>query len=188
MNTKRTICFGALLLAALCFTTLHAAPETAPYTASEKDGDYELRAYPALTVATTLEKDQRDGAFMRLFRFIQGDNEKAQKIEMTTPVFMDRGEAGTAMSFVMPEAARKDAPAPKSEDVKLSQRAAAKYAVFRFAGMQSKKNEDAALEKLREWMKAKGIAVKGSPAFAYYDPPWILGPWRRNEVLVQVGK
>ena len=178
----------ALFAGGLHFSAFAAVPETAPYTASDKDGDYELREYPALTVATTVAKEERDGAFMRLFRYIQGDNEKAQKIEMTTPVFMDRGEAGTAMSFVMPEAARKETPAPKGDAVKLSQRAAAKVAVLRFVGRQTKANEDAALEKLRVWMKAKGVAEAGNPSFAYYDPPWILGPWRRNEVLVQVGK
>ncbi len=188
MKTKRLLFSVALFAVGLHFSALAATPETAPYRVSDKEGDYELREYPVLTVATTVTKEERDGAFMRLFRYIQGDNAKGQKIEMTTPVFMDRGEAGTAMSFVMPEVARKDTPAPTGDAVKLSQRAAAKVAVLRFAGMQSKANEDAALEKLRVWMKARGLAEKGSPSFAYYDPPWILGPWRRNEVLVPVGK
>ena len=28
----------------------------------------------------------------------------------------------------------------------------------------------------------------GTPYFAYYDPPWIVGPLRRNEVLIPVSK
>lgn len=159
--------------------------ETAPYSVVRKDGDFEIRDYPALTVAKTdsTGKD-RDGAFMKLFRFIDGGNAASQKIAMTTPVFMEGGD----MLFVMPKAASTGTPAPKNADVKVATKPAARYAVFRYAGWSSKKNEAAALERIQEWVKASGLKTVGEPEHAYYNPPWTLGPMRRNEVLVPVAK
>jgi DNA gyrase inhibitor GyrI len=168
--------------------TSRAGYESAPYIVVEKDGSFELRDYPQLTVARTAGKgEDADGGFMRLFRYIQGGNESGAKIEMTTPVFMERGEKATEMSFVMPKTvAASGAPAPKAGEVKVSKRAAGRYAVLQFSGSRSKGNEQDALGKLRDWMKARGLEEAGNPTFAYFDPPWTPSMMRRNEVMVPV--
>jgi DNA gyrase inhibitor GyrI len=155
---------------------------------AEKDGDVELRNYPQLTVAQTAGTGaDAEGAFMRLFRYIRGNNGDGAKIEMTTPLFMDRGEKSTEMSFVMPKAvAAIGAPAPKAAGVTVSKRSAGRYAVLRFTGSRSRQNEQGAVGKLREWMKARGVKESGVPTFAYFDPPWTPGPMRRNEVMLPV--
>ena len=35
-------------------------------------------------------------------------------------------------------------------------------------------------------LKAHGLEAAGPAALAQYDPPWVLGPWRRNEAMVPV--
>ena len=187
----KTLLFVILLITVFTVffrTTSRAAYETAPFTVQEKDGDYEVRDYPQLTVATTFQKSDADGAFMRLFRYIQGANAGSQKIQMTTPVFMDSQKEGTGMSFVLPQSVAAKAPAATANEVKVTKRPAAKYAVFRYAGRRSEKNEKASLEQLREWMKSKGLKETGTPTFAYFDPPWTIGPFRRNEVMLQVAR
>lgn len=149
------------------------------------DGSFELREYPELSIATTKDGGDGDQAFMRLFRYIEGGNEAKQKIAMTTPVFMDGSAGGKEMSFVLPKDVAV-APAAKEPEVKVTKRAAAKYAVYRFSGGRSAKSEAGAAAKLREWMKAKGMKETGSLTFAYYDPPWTPGPMRRNEALIRI--
>lgn len=192
MKTKTLLTIGILTLATFAFIGCESARakyESAPFSSVEKDGSFEVRDYPELTVVRTSGKgSDADGAFMRLFRYIGGGNASSSKIAMTTPVFMDRGEKETDMSFVVPKAvAAGGAPAPTAPQVSLSKRAAGRFAVMRFSGYRSVKGEEAALAKLRAWMKAKGMKESGKPSFAYFDPPWTLGPFRKNEVLIRVG-
>lgn len=84
-----------------------AGYESAPYTVLRTDGKFELRDYPALTLAETPvavgSRDGQDGSFMRLFRFIAGGNDaKQKKIAMTTPVLMSGGGTNATMTFVLP--------------------------------------------------------------------------------------
>jgi DNA gyrase inhibitor GyrI len=191
MKKNIFLSLGSLIVISLglfACSTSRAGYESAPYTVVEKDGDVELRDYPQLTVARTAGKGtDADGAFMRLFRYIQGDNAGGAKIEMTTPVFMERGETSTEMSFVMPKTvAAGGAPAPKASEVTVSKRPAGRYAVLRFSGSRSQANEQEALGKLREWMKARDLKDSGAPTFAYFDPPWTPSPMRRNEVMLPI--
>jgi DNA gyrase inhibitor GyrI len=181
-----TGCLAVVALLAAC-TATRAGYESAPYATSKTDGKFEIRDYPALTVASTSADSDaaRDGSFMRLFRYISGQNDRSEKIAMTTPVFMGAGGEARKMSFVVPtEVAKKGAPAPNASDVKVEQLPAGRWAVFRFNGASTPANAEAALAKLREWMKAQQLTSSGNPVTAYFDPPWTPGPVRRNEVML----
>jgi SOUL heme-binding protein len=182
-----SIAVAASLGLAACASS-RAGYETATYSTTQTEGAFEIRQYPELTVATTVEVSDTDGAFMRLFRYIQGANEASQKIAMTTPVFMEEREKGREMAFVLPQEVSRNAPAAKAADVKVGRRPAASYAVLRFSGGRSAKSEAASLERLRGLMKEKGMKESGPAVFAYYDPPWTPGPMRRNEVMLKVAE
>ena len=92
-------------------------------------------------------------------------------------------EAGE-MRFVVPDKNKNNAPKPASEEVTVKEMPARTVAVYHFSGRRSDKLEKESLVKLREWMEANKLESKGEPFFAYYDPPWTLGPFRRNEVLI----
>lgn len=169
-----------------------AATETAPYKVVRKDGGIELREYDTLHLAKVSmpTSDRRsknmDGGFMKLFRFIDGQNERDEKISMTTPVIIERGEKESSMSFVMPQkSVAKGLPVPKGE-VKLDQIPAVKIVALRFSGVSNSTKEAAQLAVLQAWAAKEGIMVEGTPLFAFYDPPWTLGFMRRNEVLLRV--
>ena len=171
--------------------TSRAGYESAEYESVEKSGKFEIRNYSELTTVATpaaAKKDQ-DSGFMRLFRFISGNNEAEQKIAMTTPVFMPSDESGKSksMHFVVPKkVAAAGVPSPKADSVSIEKISGGKYAALRFAGARSADNEKEALAILRDKLKERGLATKGTPMFAYYDPPWTPGFLRRNEVLLKL--
>jgi len=189
---------GAAVLVTACATS-RARYETAAYTALRTEGDFEVRDYPELKVVATgvaAGSPERDTRFMRLFRYIDGDNAASQKVAMTTPVIMtttrpggDGGGIQEKMNFVVPAGvAAAGAPAPKSQDITLETLPAQRVAVVRFAGKSNQALEKEKLAALRAWMEENNLTAHGDPLLAYYDPPWTPGPLRRNEVLVPVKK
>jgi DNA gyrase inhibitor GyrI len=191
--------YAALAVALLVFgsfawtLTARAAYESAEYKVIERDGEFELREYPDLMLASTnMRPDSQgnDGSFMRLFRYISGGNDGEQKVAMTTPVFMaDEAEGQTegTMGFVIPkEVAIRGVPKPASGDVQIRKRDGGRFAVIRFSGRMDQGVLSDAEAKLRTWVKAKGLKAGSEFESAGYDPPWTPGPLRRNEVLIRI--
>lgn len=163
--------------------------ESPVYAEVRKDGAFSVRDYPALQLASTPSGEaDRNGSFMRLFRFITGENEGKLAIAMTTPVMMTESPAGRRMGFIVPAAVTASgAPAPTGERVALEAMPAARMAVFRFNGPgDNAAAEAAALATLRDWMTRTSLTPAGEPVFAYYDPPWTPGFLRRSEVMIPV--
>jgi len=170
--------------------TSRAATETPDYKVVRTDDKFEIRDYPSLIVATTpMEGDEMNRGFGQLFRFITGNNDEAEKIEMTSPVLIDTAKEKRTMSFIMPKkAVEKGVPKPAGDSVTLGKVEAARYAVLRFGGGRTAENEKAAIEKLKAWLGVQKLAEKGAPVFAYYDPPWTPLFMRRNEVMIRIDK
>jgi hypothetical protein len=102
---------------------------------------------------------------------------------MTTPVFIGDDQ----MSFVIPrEVDRNGVPDPAHESVLIESRPAVRVAAYRFSGVADETLRGKALHKLEAWMARQQLTAHGDPTFAYYDAPFIPGPFRRNEVLLQV--
>jgi effector-binding domain-containing protein len=181
--------FPLLMMFSLLSSILPACAkyESPDYTVERKDGSFEIRTYPSLTVVSTpMQHRGGDGSFMKLFRYISGRNEQAQKISMTTPVLMTGTESGT-MSFVVPkEVARKGAPIPSNPEVTLHELPATRYAAYRFSGSSRPGSSEKAAAKLLDWVHGQHLHAEGSPLFAYYNPPWTPGFMRRNEVLIRL--
>lgn len=180
---------GALVLAG-CQTT-RSGYATADYHTLRSSGAFELRDYAALTVVETPmvgPGNSDNGSFMRLFRFISGNNQPRQKIAMTTPVFMAGSGTNTTMAFVMPSTLKGGGvPQPVDPQVRVREVAAGRFAVLRFRGWRSQGNAAQALSLLRSWMKAEGLPELAPPMYGYFDPPWTLPFFRRNEVMIRTG-
>lgn len=183
---------GIGALGYLGWKTSRGGYESASYRTIDSELNFEIREYPELKLASTptsIDSRGKDGSFMRLFRFISGGNSKQQKVAMTTPVFMDpsRKESGGQMSFVIPSrVASNGVPLPLDKEVKIKQREAGLFAVVRFSGQISEQLVRQQERALRQWLEAKGFSSESDLEVAGYDPPWIPGPLRRNEVLVRI--
>jgi hypothetical protein len=151
----------------------------------------ELRAYAALPVAETTVAASRDAAgytgFRRLAGYIFGGNAKSEKIEMTAPVLETPDNGAWTIRFTMPEGHPLDAlPKPNDADVKMRTAPPVHVGVIRFSGYATDADFADKSRELTACLAAHGLSPAGPAALAQYDPPWTLGPWRRNEVMIPV--
>jgi DNA gyrase inhibitor GyrI len=156
------------------------------YILRRREGTFEIRDYPNLAVAeTTREEEGRQPAFNRLFQYIQGENSIQRKIPMTAPVLLTKTPDRNTVSFVMPEELAPP-PEPRDPAVQVNALPARRYAVMRFHGWPRRATERKAIATLRAWLIARSLPASADPILAYYDPPWIPSPLRRNEVMIEI--
>jgi SOUL heme-binding protein len=196
VNTKAT----ALAVLAFVGSVIGASGvEEAPYQVLSRDGDFEIRDYPALTVAETTVQADRNSAgsvgFRLLAGYIFGANAKKQSIAMTAPVieapaerYSAAGQSGDwVIRFVMPQGfSLADLPKPDAEKVVLREESATRLAVLKFSGLASDGSVAKKTSELAAAMKARNLAPNGYPIIAQYDPPWTLPFLRRNEIMIPI--
>ncbi len=176
----------------------------------EKIGPLEVRRYaPRIEARTTVTGATFDAAlevgFRRLASYIRGGNQSHEALTMTTPV-LARGHArseqlplqdpmagfthhGYTIGFVMPPGRTMDSlPRPDDDRIRHFHEPERRVALLRFTG---KHRGDAIADRERELLRLvaqAGLTAIGAPVFAAYDPPWTLGPVRRNEVWVDLAE
>jgi hypothetical protein len=196
----------AILAAAFAAAPAAHAIEEPGHTVLEKSGRFELRAYDPMIVATVeIDSSRRNAAnegFRPLADYIFGSNREKAKIEMTTPVVQARsvkidmtapvvqapsGEGRWSISFVMPRQWTMDTlPEPVNPDVRITEQPGQLMATVRFSGSASPATQTEKQAELEAWIAARGWRVTGEAQTAFYDPPWTLPPFRRNEILIPV--
>ena len=193
---------GAVAACLLITADPAMAIETPNYKVVSKQGDFELRDYPAQTVAEVVVDGDQKGAvqlgFRRLAGYIFGANAGGQKISMTAPVGQTpRANGPTSPSalgarqwtvrFDMPRDLDLSAlPKPKDASIRLLTLPPSRIASVRFAGLMSDSAAAKQTAALLAYIKTDGLKAAGPPTLAQYDPPWTLWFLRRNEVLIPV--
>lgn len=167
--------------------------ETPNYVVVSRDGDIELRDYPAMTVAEVVREGPRSealrGGFRPLAGYIFAKERGGEKIAMTAPVTQEPAEGGSwRVRFIMPrDRSLDDLPRPAQADVRLLRTEPQQMAAVRFSGAW----DDAVIteheQRLRAWIADRGLETTTAPTYAYYDDPFTPGFLRRNEVLIGVG-
>jgi len=184
------------------------ATEEPKFTLALQDGAFELRDYPALTVAeVTVTGDQQQASragFRKLAGYIFGGNKGARRIAMTTPVTKARTGDKIAMTapvtqigaggewvvrFTMPaDMVLADLPQPDDPAVRLLTLPASRMAVVRFSGLAGEAAVAGQTAQLLAFVAGRHLAPTGPVTQARYNPPWALWFLRRNEVMVPVGE
>ena len=179
--------------------------ETPSYTIIKKQGDIELRRYPAYIKAEVEVHDTSyRNAILRGFRvladFIFGENIKTEKIAMTSPVQVSEsekiamttpvtisGEGTYTVAFIMPsEYTLESLPKPKNTAISFTKVDVQTMASINFSGFYRENQVEKAKKQLQTWMEAHKIEAAGDFIVAGYDPPWV--PWflARNEVMIPI--
>jgi hypothetical protein len=135
---------GAIVTLFLIFQTYAVMStnksESQLYKVVRSEGDFEIRFYPAVVMATITStvktyKELGNSGFRKLANYIFGGNQEKKQIGMTSPVHMDITDSLSSMSFVMPEKyTEATLPVPKDENVHISKSTAQYVAVITFNG------------------------------------------------------
>jgi hypothetical protein len=166
--------------------------ETAKYDVILEDREFEIRLYSRMIVATV---ENHESAFNKLFNYISGNNKSKSKISMTSPVITSEKIAMTspvmstsdAMSFVAPSHYTMETiPEPLNSSIKISEIPERYMATIRFRGFAWKEATEKQKKRLNKWLNEKKIQAKGPPLLMQYNPPFIPGFLRRNEIAVEI--
>ncbi|RXN06255.1 kinesin KIF25 [Labeo rohita] len=194
-NTALKINITVKMLKAIGQTFFSSGLQNPKSTTQQSKGeDYEVRTYHTTnwvsTAVTGMEQDSAlSTGFRRLFKYIQGNNEKKSKVEMTAPVscLIEPGagpacESTFTVSFYIPEEHQADPPKPTDPDVFIENRKELTVFVRTFGGFANSESCRAELLNLIESLKRDGMKFKEAPFYrAGYDSPFKLTN-RRNEV------
>ncbi len=187
--------------------------EEPAFTATQVAENIEMRNYKPLIVAETTATGERKEAISQGFRviadYIFGNNTTKQEIKMTAPVLQQAASEKIAPSekipmtapvlqqqtadktwtvqFVMPsEYTLQTLPTPNNKAVLLKEIPAQKFVVIRFSGRMTAENLREHQALLEAYIAKNGLKKQGEPQFAFYNPPWTLPFFRRNEVMWRV--
>jgi len=165
-----------------------------PYLVERSIDGVEIRRYRPMVLVTVNGRPD-DEAFGILFRYISGHNRPrwigkqtetamaGQKIPMTAPVISD----GEAFSFVMPPNFSMDStPEPLDARSIVERMPERLVAVLRFSGLASAQAVEARRRKLMDTLDKHELRYRGEPFLMRYNPPYMPGFMRRNEVGVEL--
>jgi hypothetical protein len=176
--------------------------ESPKYKIVESDGKFEVRDYEKYLVAEVDIEGSYNGAlnsgFGILAGYIFGGNSARSSIAMTAPVteripmtkpvsaFQKQGKFYT-ISFSMPGKYNLDTlPRPNDANIHIREVPASRVAVLKFSGSLNERLVSKKTVELLEWIRKKNFSPKSAVASNQYNPPWIPGPFRTNEVTVAI--
>jgi hypothetical protein len=185
------------------------AIESPGYKILRKDNRFEIREYADYIVAEVEVEGDFGAALQNGFRiladYIFGDNTSqsriamtvpvteqpvsGEKIDMTAPVLSSSIEEGKKyrIAFSMPaKYTLQNLPEPVNKVISFRKVASHKVAALSFSGTLSNKLAGSKAKELETWMAENKLSKKHSLTFAQYNPPWIPGVFRRNEVLAEL--
>jgi len=183
--------------------------ESPRYKVVERDNKFESRDYEQYIVAEVDVEASYNGALNTGFGILAGyifggnsartsiamtapvtekNTQKSEKIQMTKPVsaYRKQGQVYT-ISFSMPSKYTLDTlPRPNDANIRLREVPASRMAALRFSGSSNERLVTKKTSELMEWLKQKNLNPKSPVASCQYNPPWIPGPFRTNEVIVTI--
>lgn len=193
--------FAPLLLAGCSVFGVRTVDEP-PFVVVDRPAEgVEVRRYQE-RVAAEVRLGSESGAFRLLFDYISGANEAAEKIAMTAPVEqsgakiamtapveVDQGDEALVMRFFLPESfTAETAPRPTDPRVTLVVLDEAHIAVTSFTGWWTRAGVARRQAALVDQLTTTAWQAAGPPTAWFYDPPWTLPFFRRNEIAVPVVK
>jgi hypothetical protein len=178
--------------------------EQPEYRIESSDGSIEVRSYGPMIAAEAVVEGERKAAINEGFRiiaaYIFGANKPNAKIPMTAPVQQQQQTlsmtapvtqqgAGNAWTvrFIMPSSQTMETlPIPSDARVSLKPIPARRYVAIKFSGLATSEVIAKRTDELRGYAANHKLSTTGEPLLAFYNPPWTLPFFRRNEVMLKL--
>tara|TARA_B100000768_G_scaffold90567_1_gene84892 strand:- start:217 stop:834 length:618 start_codon:yes stop_codon:yes gene_type:complete len=164
--------------------------ETYPYFVQKKYDIFEIRNYEAtlfttVKLATKKYKESSSKGFSLLAGYIFGNNERNEKIAMTSPVAMTIEDSVTMM-FMVPKKFKKEMlPQPNQLQIEFKEEPAKTVAAIVFDGWANDEKIKKYKEKLKAALDAEGIPYTNRFYFLGYNAPYEFFN-RKNEIIVEL--
>jgi len=170
------------------------AIETPKYKIIKKYIKVEVREYSPMIVAfTSVQESYRlaqNRGFRKIANYIFGENQKGMEIAMTAPVISTQLESNSEtheILFIMPNKYKiNDLPKPNQNGLFIEKRSLNKVAVIRFGGWATKERVMHYQKVLFNEISLLGLQKVGKLMVAQYNSPWVLPPFRKNELIIQI--
>jgi SOUL heme-binding protein len=164
--------------------------ETYTYVVKKKYDRFEIRSYEttlftSVKLSTKGYKNSASKGFSVLAGYIFGNNERNEKISMTTPVSMSLEDSMTMM-FMVPKKFKKDMlPKPNQTGIEFKQEPAKTLAAIRFSGWANDTKIEKYKQNLKAALDAEGIKYTNQFYLFGYNAPYEVFN-RKNEVIVEL--
>ena len=164
--------------------------ETYSYVVNKKYDQFEIRSYKA-TLFTSVKlsskkyKEASSKGFSILAGYIFGNNNRNEKIAMTSPVSMSLKDS-TTMMFMVPKKYKKETlPQPNLSKIKFKEEPAKTVTAINFSGWANDKKIKKYKQKLKDALDKEGILYKNRFQFLGYNAPYEVFN-RKNEIIVEL--
>ena len=178
--------------------------ERPEYEIEATNGAIEVRSYAPMIGAEAVVEGERKTAINEGFRliaaYIFGANQPNAKIAMTAPVLQQKrtiamtapvtqqsaGDAWT-VRFIMPKSwSMETLPIPNDPRISLRPCPARRFVAITFSGLATSNVLQTRTDELRRYITDHKLATTGEPVLAFYNPPWTLPFFRRNEIMLEL--
>jgi hypothetical protein len=193
-----------LVMAGAAAGPIMSRVEQPEYKIEASDGAIEIRSYGPTIAAEAVVEGERKAAINEGFRliaaYIFGANKPNAKIEMTAPVLQQKqtiamtapvtqqgSGAAWTVRFIMPKSwTMETLPIPTDARVSLRPIPARRFVALTFSGIATNEAIEKRTEQVRRYAADHKLSAIGEPLLAFYNPPWTLPFFRRNEVMLEL--
>ena len=196
---------AVILLAMSSIGSIMSQVEKPTYELRFQQGPIEIRDYARRIIAETEVSGERTEAikqgFRKIAKFIFGANSSSETLAMTAPVEQvlssatERTNPTASMEieekyrirFTMPSIYNMDSlPTPNQKNITLIEIEPKTFAAIKFSGRSTHSNLFAHEKLLFDFIRDNKLETNGNLIYAFYNPPWTLPIFRRNEILIEI--
>ena len=157
------------------------------YIVIQNIDNIEIREYKQLIYASYTPKNtnDRNNSFRNVAGYIFGDNEKNQKINMTSPVVIKMHNKNE-MAFIMPEKLTLNTlPEPKNKDIDIYLEPSNIKACITYSGYSNNMIEKRKIKELKKQLSKHKIEHNNDFEVLIYNSPYDFIN-RKNEIVVSI--